>query len=809
MLDLREYRAQRRELADYLPWAGLVGPGLVLNKDGSLQRTALVRGPDLDAVPAAELMAVAARVNNALKRLGEGWALFVEAARRLATGYPHSRFPDPVSRLVDEERRAAFEQEGAQFESEQFLTLCYLPPPERTAQAGQLLYDTAGRPREVDWRTVRDAVVAEGDRVLDLLVPLMPLCRWLDDAETLAYLHGCISTHGRHPVTVPPVPFHLDGLLPDCALTPGVAPLLGRAHLRTLTLRGLPDATWPGLLDALNHLALPYRWVVRWLPLEKAEAQKELATKRRHWWAKRKGIAALLREVLWQQESRLVDSDAEAQALDADMALRELGSDAVSYGYFTATVTVWDEDEAVAAERARAVGRVARGMGFVAVEEGLNAVEAWLSSLPGQCYANVRQPLVSSLNLVHMLPLSAVWAGPERNAHLNEPPLLVARTAGATPFRLVTHQGDVGHTLILGPTGAGKSLLLALMALQFRRYPKARVVLFDKRRSSKAAVWAAGGVFHDLALGEGRAGTQAIAFQPLARVDEAAERAWAAEWIETLLVQEGVPLTPAARGMVWSALGSLAGAPLAERTLSGLVALLQSNALKAALEPYTLSGPFGRLLDADAESLSDVSLLAIETEDLLGSKRAARAVLLYLFHRIEGWLDGRPTLIGVDEAWVALDDPLFAAKLREWLKTVRGKNALVVFATQSLADILDSPVAPAVIESCLSRIFLPNARAVEPESRQAYVRLGLNDRQITTIAQAVPKRDYWFQSAAGCRLFELGMGPAALAICGASQPEDLVQVDRVLAEAGPERFGAAWLRARGLPWAADLVEGWS
>jgi len=656
MLDLREYRTRRRELADYLPWAGLVAPGVVLNKDGALQRTARFRGPDLDASTPAELVAFSARVNNALKRLDAGWALFVEAARREAPGYPQSRFPDPVSWLVDEERRAGFEREGAHFEGEHFLTFCYLAPLERAERASKVLYDTAGERRGVDWREVLDAFRAETDRVLDLLATLMPECAWLDDAETLAYLHGTVSTHGRHPVAVPEAPFHLDGLLPDCDLTPGVAPMLGRCHLRTLTLRGMPSPTWPGLLDELNRLPIAHRWVARWLPLEKAEAQKEIARKRRHWWAKRKGIAALLREVVWQQETRLVDSDAENQSLDADAALQELGSDAVSFGHFTATVTVWDRDETAAEEKVKLVGRAARAQGFVAVDETLNAVEAWLSSLPGQCYANVRQPLVSSLNLVHMLPLSAVWAGPERNAHLDGPPLLVARTAGSTPFRLVLHQGDVGHTLVVGPTGAGKSVLLALIALQFRRYKGSRVVLFDKGRSSKAAVLGMGGAFHDLHLGD-EGGGEAVAFQPLARVDDAAERAWAAEWLATLLVQEGVEVTPEIRGAVWSALGSLASAPRPERTLSGYTALLQSNRLKVALEPYTLAGPYGRLLDAERETVRDADVLAFETEELLGLKRATRAVLTYLFHRIEVRLDGRPTLIPVDEAWFALDGP--------------------------------------------------------------------------------------------------------------------------------------------------------
>jgi type IV secretion system protein VirB4 len=195
-------------------------------------------------------------------------------------------------------------------------------------------------------------------------------------------------------------------------------------------------------------------------------------------------------------------------------------------------------------------------------------------------------------------------------------------------------------------------------------------------------------------------------------------------------------------------------------------------------------------------------------EELLPHANPARAVLTYLFHRVEHRLDGAPTLICLDEAWVLLDDPVFGPKVREWLKTLRRRNASVVFATQSLADVIESKVAPAVIESCLARIFLPNARAVEPQSRDAYQRLGLNDRQIETVARAEPKREYYFQSRAGNRLFELGLGPVTLAFCGVSQAEDLARLDAVLESAGSEEFAAAWLIDQGLDWAAELVEGW-
>jgi type IV secretory pathway VirB4 component len=177
-----------------------------------------------------------------------------------------------------------------------------------------------------------------------------------------------------------------------------------------------------------------------------------------------KSIAAILKEVMTNEASTLLDTDAANKAADADMALQELGSDEIGQAYVTATVTVWDEDAGTADEKLRLVEKVIEGRDFTCIHETVNAIEAWLGSLPGHVYANVRQPPVSTLNLAHMTPLSAVWAGPDSDDHLDAPPLFLARTEGSTLFRFSLHVGDVGHTLIIGPTGAGKSVLLALMA---------------------------------------------------------------------------------------------------------------------------------------------------------------------------------------------------------------------------------------------------------------------------------------------------------------------------------------------------------
>ncbi|QND52088.1 conjugal transfer protein TrbE [Phyllobacterium sp. 628] len=802
MLNLAEYRNRNTRLADFLPWVALVGEGVVLNKDGSFQRTARFRGPDMDSAVPAELVAVAGRLNNAFRRLGSGWSIFVEAQRHAAGTYPASMFPDSASGLLDAERKADFEEAGTHFESGYFLTFLYLPPAEDAARTEAWLYE--GREQSgVDAHEILRGFIDRTDRVLQLVEGFMPECLWLDDGETLTYLHSCVSTK-RHRVRVPETPMYLDALIADQTLTGGLEPRLGTAHLRILTIVGFPTATTPGLLDDLNRLAFSYRWSTRAILLDKTDATKLLTKIRRQWFAKRKSIAAILKEVMTNETSALVDTDAANKAADADLALQELGADYAGQAYVTATVTVWDEDPRIAAEKLRLVEKIVQGRDFTAMPETINAVDAWLGSLPGHVYANVRQPPISTLNLAHMIPLSAVWAGPERDEHFGSPPLLYGKTEGSTPFRFSLHVGDVGHTLVVGPTGAGKSVLLALMALQFRRYVGAQVFAFDFGGSIRAAALAMRGDWHDLGGGLTEGSDTSVSLQPLAGIDEVPERAWASDWIIAILMREGVPITPDVKEHLWSALTSLASAPINERTITGLAVLLQSNDLKQALRPYCVGGPYGRLLDAEAEYLGEASMQAFETEGLIGTG-AAPAVLAYLFHRIEDRLDGRPTLLIVDEGWLALDDEGFAGQLREWLKTLRKKNASVIFATQSLSDIDNSAIAPAIIESCLTRLLLPNERAIEPQITAIYRRFGLNDRQIEILARATPKRDYYCQSRRGNRLFELGLSDVALALCAASSKQHQALIAEVFARSGRDGFLHEWLAECSLGWASDLI----
>jgi type IV secretion system protein VirB4 len=700
MLYLREYRPKADRLFDHLPWVALIGPGLILNKDGGFQKTLVFRGPDLASATDAGLVATRAQLNNALRRLGSRWCLHVEALRAASQEYPESRFPDPVSALIDDERRAAFEAEDRHYESRYYLTFTYLPPEEAISTAESLLLENApsGRGAEGMYRAALGAFVSTVRQIADILSAIMPEVRELGDDETLTYLHGCISTK-RHYVRAPDTPAYLDAFLCDDDFQGGLFPRLGGQFVRTISIRAYPTTSSPGLLDRLNELGVSYRWACRFMPLDKEDARKAVSAVRKRWFAKRKGVMALLKEAITREPSQLEDPDATAKTNDADAALAILGGDYASIGYFTPTVTLMDADPDRLADRVREVEGTINRAGFVSKVEDVNAVESWLGSLPGQAYADLRRPLVSSLNLCDMIPMSAIWPGPSRNGHLTsecakrghagaQPPLMFARTAGTTPFRLDLHQGDVGHTMIVGPTGSGKSVLLNTIAMQWLRYPEAQVFYFDKGASSRASTLLADGQFFVLG------GDQTdLAFQPLADLEGPEDRAWAQDWVQDIVFAEGVEITPSVKEEIWSGLKNLASGPRQQRTLTLLAATIQDRTVKAALNPYTLSGPHGHLLDAQDNARVSARWQTFEMAELMTSKAALQPVLTYIFRTLEQRFDGRPTLLVLDEAWLFLDQGAFAAKIREWLKTLRKFNVAVVFATQSLADIARSSIA--------------------------------------------------------------------------------------------------------------------
>lgn len=792
MIDLREHRKNPDRLTDVLPWAAMVASDTILNKDGSFQSTIAYRGPDLDSSTEEELVVKAAHVNNVLRRLGTGWAILAEAQRNVSNIYPDSTFPDPISALIDYERKDAFEA-NRHFESGYYFTLTYLPPLETTTKIASFFL-TSDSETAINYEVHLQHFRGEVARVLDLLTRVFPEAIVLSGQELLTYLHSTISPK-RHRVDMPSIPMYLDAFLADSPLLGGFEPKLGEYYISAISLLGFPSSSHPGILDELNHLAIPYRWISRFICLDKVDAKKELEGYQRKWFAKRKSLASIIKELLTKEESQATDTDAIQKSEDASEALLELGGEEISYGFFSTTIILLEKVHDALKSNTSEVERIINSVGFTSRRETVNSVEAWLGSIPGNTQRNVRRPLINTMNLSHLLPgSSALWGGQTHDPHLKAPSLFVAETTGSTPFRFVNHIGDVGHTLILGPTGAGKSTLLNFIEAQFLRYTKSQVYIFDKGRSAFTLTAGMGGDFYDLGAEDAR-----LLFQPLSLVEVPAEKKWAHDWLVGIAERENVIPTPEIKRAIWDALSSVAATPKEQRTIHALTVYLQTHQLRAAFEPFTQAGAYGRLLDNTEDNLIYGRWQCFEMEKLMETPAVIAPVLSYLFHRLEQRFDGSPTLLILDEAWLFLDHPTFAGKIREWLKTLRKLNVSVVFATQSLSDVDASSIAPTIKEACFTKVYLPNSIALQPDAMEFYKKFGLNDRQIEILAYAIPKRDYYYTSPLGNRLFDLALSDLALSYCAGVSKEQTALVRELLTTStSTQEFNRRYLLARGL-----------
>src|SRR6202167_2664083 len=666
-----DHRTNPRGLADLLLPYALIDDGILLQQDGSLLAGWSYRGPDMMSAAASEMDALSARLNQAL-RLGSGWMVQCDAIRSCAPGYPErGAFPDPITRVIDDERRQQFMDAGAHFESEYFLTLTYLPPAEIEERARGWLIE--GQGAHTSNKTAAQHLERFRQRadmfenVFGQLFQTERLARAsvADDCggrhvhdRLLRYFRRSISGFD-HPFALPEIPCYLNDVLACEDFYGGMEPRIGKKHVRVVTLDGFPRMSSPGILRELDQLPIEYRWNTRAILIDPEEARAMLDKHRKKWRSKIRGW----KDQILQTQSGAVDVHAQEMAIDAEQAMGVAAAGDVQFCQYSANIICLDEDADRLYETTRLVMKTLQNLGFSCRIEDVNAVEAWRGALPGDGYCNVRRVLLHTLNLADMMPITSVWAGLRDNPSAlmpkNSPALLYAATSGATPFRFNLHVSDVGHTLLVGPSGAGKSTALGLIAAQWFRYPNAKVFAFDRGYSSWLLTVAASGAFYDLA-----GPRTSLAFCPLAALDEDSDLTWAVGWVEALCELNGLKFTPRHRNAVAEAVARLQLSPT--RTLTELSANVQDTDIRDALEHFTVTGPLGSLLDAERDLLSDGRFLTFEMENLLQlDDKAVIPVLLYLFRRIEQSLDGSPTFVPPDEAWVFLQQPTFPNRLKE------------------------------------------------------------------------------------------------------------------------------------------------
>lgn len=806
-LMLKKHRSKDAGLADLLNYAAMVDEGVVVGKNGSFMASWLYKGDDNASSTDDQREMVSFRINQALAGLGNGWMVHVDAVRRPAPTYIDpgvSHFTDRVSAAIDDERRQLFETLGTMYEGYFVLTVTYFPPLLAQRKFVELMFDDDAVTPDHRARTqsLIDFFNRECRSIQSRLSSAVKLERLKGNKITnedgsqvthddlLRWLQFCV-TGLNHPVLLPSNPMYLDAIIGGQEMFGGVVPKIGRKFIQVVAIEGFPLESSPGVLTALGELAVEYRWSSRFIFMDSHEAINHLDKYRKKWKQKIRGFF----DQVFNTNTGSVDQDAVSMVADAESAIAEVNSGLVAVGYYTSVVVLMDEDRDKLETSARNVEKAINRLGFAARIETINTMDAYLGSLPGHGVENVRRPLMNTMNLADLLPTSTIWTGLEQAPCPMYPPLSPALmhcvTHGATPFRLNLHVRDLGHTFMFGPTGAGKSTHLALIAAQLRRYKGMSIYAFDKGMSMYPLAKATGGKHFTVAADDDR-----LAFCPLQFLETKGDRAWAMEWIDTILALNNVETTPAQRNEIGNAIISMheSGA----KTFSEFSVTIQDEAIRDAIRQYTVDGNMGHLLDAETDGLSLSDFTVFEIEELMNlGEKYALPTLLYLFRRIERSLVGQPAVIILDEAWLMLGHPAFRAKIREWLKVLRKANCLVLMATQSLSDAANSGILDVIVESTATKIFLPNVYARDEDTAALYRRMGLNTRQIDILATAIPKRQYYYVSENGRRLYDLALGPLALAFVGASDKDSVAAIKALEAKFG-DQWVDEWLAGRGL-----------
>jgi type IV secretion system protein VirB4 len=694
-------------------------------RDGSLMRSIYVPGMAFETADADELnQALGVREMLLRSTLDSRYVLYRHIIRRgVSASLSPVQSPAFAARL-DELWRDRLGSRRL-FVNDQFLTIVRRPArgktgwPERLSRklgkSQKVQFDTKGA-RELDAAVT--ALVAGlqdyGARVLSGYDGPGGRC-----SELLELLSALYNGDLR-PVLAPAPDVDLGQHIPYSRVSFGLDAIETRGPTQrtfagALSIREYPAATRPGMIDAL--LRLPFALVVT---ESFAPADRQIAKER---------IDLAIRRL------RSTDEDASTERREMLGAKDALGAGQTGFGDHHLNVTVRVSDFSVLNDAIAEAGAALADLGAVAVREDVNLEPVFWGQFPGNEAYLVRRAMISTANAAGFLSLHGFPLGRSEANHWGEAAALFETTSG-TPYYFNFHEGDLGNFTVIGPSGSGKTVVMNFLAAQAQRF-RPRTVIFDKDRGAEIFVRAMEGHYARLSPG------QPTGFNPLQLPDTPTNRGFLREWLGALLQVQGAE----EQRTVADAVDACFEHDATFRRLRHFRELLAGNHrpqegdLVSRLTPWVGTGENAWLFDNEADELDlDRKLVGFDMTALLDSPQLRTPTMLYLFHRIDERLNGEPAMILIDEGWKALDDPIFAARIRDWMKTLRKRNALVGFGTQSARDALESRISSAIVEQTATSIFMPNAKARPEDYCGGF---GLSEHELELI-RALPAQSRCF-----------------------------------------------------------------
>ncbi|MEL7728675.1 VirB4 family type IV secretion/conjugal transfer ATPase [Citromicrobium bathyomarinum] len=693
------WSAKEARVGDRLPFARLVDENTLLLRDGSLLTAIQVPGLLFETEDTDALNAHAATREVMLRStLDSRFVMYHHVIRRRVEVELDAEFTDPLARHIDARWKERLGS-GSLFINDQFVTLIRRPARGKAGwveKASKALNSRKKDAVEVDPKDLRSLRAA----ATGLVASLQPYgAEMLGDytgpkgyvnSEILELLSALYNGEMR-PVRRPAEDRDIGHMLPYRRASFGIDAMELRGSgdpdfAAMLSLKDYPDATSPGLLDSL--LRLPYEMVVSesYAPAERTTARErmDLAIRR----------------------LRSVDEEAQAERNDMMAARDALGNGTVGFGDHHLSVLVRERTLPRLDDATAACSAALADTGAIVVREDTNLEPAFWAQFPGNEQYIVRRAMISSANMASFGSLHGFALGQAEGNHWGEAVTLL-ETTSATPFFFNFHNGDLGNFSVIGPSGSGKTVVMNFLAAQAQKFSP-RTILFDKDRGAELFVRGIGGRYDRIYAGE------PSGFNPLSLPDNPANRAFLRDWLGVLLKAEG----PEELQTVSHAVDAAYENDASLRRLRNFRELLsgtrrpEAGDLADRLSAWIHGGEHAWLFDNETDELDlERKTLGFDMTALLENPRLRTPTMMYLFHRIEERLDGEPTMILIDEGWKALDDEVFAARIRDWLKTLRKRNALVGFATQSARDALESRISTALVEQTATMVFMPNSRA--------------------------------------------------------------------------------------------------
>lgn len=796
-LDMFQFKEPLNQLKYVSPYAYIMEPNICLLKNGALMTTYQIEYPDLESSSANDIAAVAALFNRSIMSLAqnEGWAIFFDVKRMKTKEYPAGTFDNLSGWLIDQRRAENFSKFGEHFTSKYYLNFVWQLPNDFEEKGNEFFFkEKDNKENKQNKKTInhkRDlkAVQDNCERFLDdcdKIMGSMTNKLWihhLDKCELFSYIKSCISLEEEKLIFPDDVFFFLDDFICEKDVQTSIPLKIGEYYVPIMTIKDFPTMSYPAIFDRLNRTMQEYRWTTRFIPFSKETSLKKADDYQNKYLSKRKAALTALTENFLGASIDKENQGALAMAGEASQINEDLTMDRYILGNYTSSLMCWDKKLERAKLKSRKMQQVVKSCGFGVKEETLGNFQAWQGMWPGNIYANVKRPILSSETCSNIIPLSSAWQGNAENDFTLETcgssiPLCICSTSYGTPFFMNINVRDVGHTFVFGPTGAGKSTLLALLMAQATKYKDANIICIDKQLSSRAFMVGSGGVYIE-------PGKDKVAFQPLSELKNPEECSpeefnesllWCQQFIEGLLAQQNIECTATMSKVITEALRLVSVKPIKDLTTFQQYVTYQDpktgeNTIMLGIEPYCAGGQFGSIFDADTTTLNLSKRMTIEMGSLMRlSEKAVAPALFYIFRYLEKlWNvptgEKQPlTFLFLDEAWLYLQHPIFAKFIQEWLRTLRKKKVFCIFATQEVSAASKSALKETIDQQCLTKIYLADESAQNPALAKSYSEFGLTESEIIALSNAQMKHDYYFKNPLGCRMFSLDLDDFQLAL---------------------------------------------